>query len=383
MRMCCWEVLERNNGDFFYDANATSVEFVFAEDEEAAAVPLAGRLQPVAGNKQRHPSRGRLLRWLSKVKQAEDAPLFSRGLSSAGNVVDVSDFESVIHGVNAALIRAGSDVDIVLDASFADLPLAVQRANTGRDGKQHTVQGVFHDGRIHVVADEISSVEELEAVILHELYGHRGLRALFGDDIYNALNRLARGLGARRMAQISRKQTVPEKMRAAAAEQRKGTRGAEGQRQAPAISDIQDRSSGVPAPTTPIQIAPNAGAQLASLGKKITQGRALRPVQFLRSLASALGAKWDDTGTTLYFRNTATGTNMTLRLADHRGNARNFSDAGEFTGNFGIVVKLSEKRFHADARVEYREEVFFPDKLTAQSEAAIARGLADWVQTGR
>ena len=46
-------------------------------------------------------------------------------------------------------------------------------------------------------------------------------------------------------------------------------------------------------------------------------------------------------------------------------------------------MKLSEKRFHADSRVEYREEVFFPDKLTAQSEAAIARGLADWVQTGR
>ena len=328
--------------------------------------------------------RARLRDLLTRGQQTEDMPLFSRGLfSAAGNVVDVSDFESVIHGVNAALIRAGSDVDIVLDASFADLPLAVQRANTGRDGKQHTVQGVFHDDRIHVVADEISSVEELEAVILHELYGHRGLRALFGDDIYNALNRLARGLGARRMAQISRKQTVPEKMRAAAAEQRKGTRGAEGQRQTPAISDIQDRSSGVPAPTTPIQIAPNAGAQLASLGKKITQGRALRPVQFLRSLASALGAKWDDTGTTLYFRNTATGTNMTLRLADHRGNARNFADAGEFTDNFGIVVKLSEKRFHADARVEYREEVFVPDKLTAQSEAAIARGLADWVQTGR
>ena len=240
--------------------------------------------------------RARLRDLLTRGQQAEDAPLFSRGLSSAGNVVDVSDFESVIHGVNAALIRAGSDVDIVLDASFADLPLAVQRANTGRDGKQHTVQGVFHDGRIHVVADEISSVEELEAVILHELYGHRGLRALFGDDIYNALNRLARGLGARRMAQISRKQTVPEKMRAAAAEQRKGTRGAEGQRQAPVISDIQDRSSGVPAPTTPIQIAPNAGAQLASLGKKITQGRALRPAPFLQSLASALGAKWDDTG---------------------------------------------------------------------------------------
>ena len=90
----------------------------------------------------------------SAIEGFGEKPSFARAGSSARDVVDVSDFENVINGINAALRRAGSDVHVVLDASFADLPLAVQRANTGRDGKQHTVQGAFHDGRIHVVVDE-------------------------------------------------------------------------------------------------------------------------------------------------------------------------------------------------------------------------------------
>lgn len=52
------------------------------------------------------------------------------------------------------------------------------------------------------------------------------------------------------------------------------TRGAEGQRHAPAILGVQDRSSGMPTPSTPIQIAPDAGAQLASSEKNRTQDRA-------------------------------------------------------------------------------------------------------------
>lgn len=116
---------------------------------------------------------------------------------------EVNNLDAVAERFNTAIARAGGAPRVVLVASFADLPQSVQRANAGADGEQ--VQGVFHDGRVFVVRDAIETAGQMEAVILHELYGHAGLRALFGEDIYSAMNRLASGLGRERMAQMMRR----------------------------------------------------------------------------------------------------------------------------------------------------------------------------------
>ena len=112
------EVLERDNGEFFYDANATSVEFVFAENEDVAAVPLAGRLQPVAGNKQRHPSRGRLSQWMDAVNKIAPAP------AAEQKKANIEDFGEKLEGARKDLARAQKELarDLGLD-EIASLPL--------------------------------------------------------------------------------------------------------------------------------------------------------------------------------------------------------------------------------------------------------------------
>lgn len=60
------EVLERPNGDFFYDADATSADEMLA----ASSVPLAAQSETEAGNKVAA-SRGRLAAWISGVNNAE------------------------------------------------------------------------------------------------------------------------------------------------------------------------------------------------------------------------------------------------------------------------------------------------------------------------
>ena len=156
-----------------------------------------------------------------------------------------------------------------------------------------------------------------------------------------------------------------------------------GQRVQTATMGIQGQPTNTPSNRAPLPIGSNAGQKLGALAGMIAQNGARSPGQFLKSLASALGAVWSNVDKSLYFKNTATGTDMILRLADHRGNATTFAEAGEFTNNFGIVVKMSEKRFKADVRVDYREEVFFPDRLSKETESGIARGLASWVERGR
>ncbi len=42
---------------------------------------------------------------------------------------------------------------------------------------------------VYVLQDKIHSKEELEKTIIHELYGHVGLRSLFAREIWARLNR--------------------------------------------------------------------------------------------------------------------------------------------------------------------------------------------------
>jgi hypothetical protein len=44
-------------------------------------------------------------------------------------------------------------------------------------------QGVFHMGKIFLVADNILGTEDANGVILHEVVGHYGLRGFFGNTL--------------------------------------------------------------------------------------------------------------------------------------------------------------------------------------------------------
>jgi hypothetical protein len=48
-------------------------------------------------------------------------------------------------------------------------------------------KGVFHNGKIFLVADAISSAEDADGVIFHEFIGHFGLCGFFGTALDDAL----------------------------------------------------------------------------------------------------------------------------------------------------------------------------------------------------
>lgn len=77
------------------------------------------------------------------------------------------------------------------------------------------------------------------------------------------------------------------------------------------------------------------------------------------------------------------GGGVTLRLADHYGNASNYKGRKDAITNYGLVVKLSTKAFVPDNKVDYLEYVYFPDKLTKERQIEIAKGLKAFMETGR
>ena len=77
------------------------------------------------------------------------------------------------------------------------------------------------------------------------------------------------------------------------------------------------------------------------------------------------------------------GDGVSLRIADHQGNADTFKRAGHPADNYGIVVKLSPSRFKDKADVDYLEYVYFPDKMTdAKRQKELVAGLKGFVETG-
>lgn len=80
---------------------------------------------------------------------------------------------------------------------FDDLPAALRQkaAKEGVDGKE--VSAAWHDGTVWLVADHPALATEagVERAIFHEVWGHYGLRALFGKDVRRALTRMATAMG--------------------------------------------------------------------------------------------------------------------------------------------------------------------------------------------
>lgn len=105
-------------------------------------------------------------------------------------------------GVNAATLRPKIDAiskawkngpkgGVHIVQSLDDLPVGLRRALKASDPEGQT-RGLFSPGdeRVYLIAQNLSSLEEAEFVLAHEVLGHQGLRAVLGDDYGPALMRL-------------------------------------------------------------------------------------------------------------------------------------------------------------------------------------------------
>ncbi len=77
------------------------------------------------------------------------------------------------------------------------------------------------------------------------------------------------------------------------------------------------------------------------------------------------------------------GGGVSLRVADHQGDAETFARHNHPNDNYGIVIKLSPHRFKDKDGVDYLEYVYYPDKMTdAERQKEIVDGLRGFVETG-
>lgn len=71
------------------------------------------------------------------------------------------------------------------------------------------------------------------------------------------------------------------------------------------------------------------------------------------------------------------GGGVTLRLADHYGNASNFKGRKDEIYNYGLVVKLTSKAFIPDKDIDYLEYVYFPDRIRDKFSFREIGGVAE------
>lgn len=145
-----------------------------------------------------------------KPKSAEDKgqPLFSR--RGEGKSVTRAEVRERVNAISKQWRNAPA-INIVQAA--VDLPAALQADLLSRDASKD-VEGLFHNGEVYLIADNIASLDRAEAVLLHETMGHYGLRALLGDNLNAELNRLyvsnpsIREEAGKRMAQFGYSRAV-------------------------------------------------------------------------------------------------------------------------------------------------------------------------------
>lgn len=75
--------------------------------------------------------------------------------------------------------------------SESELPAKVRMKMRVRN-IQGRVKGVFHEGRIYIVADNLGSPEQAMTTFLHEGVGHLGVRKLMGEELPALLDEVAR-----------------------------------------------------------------------------------------------------------------------------------------------------------------------------------------------
>jgi Inorganic Pyrophosphatase len=72
--------------------------------------------------------------------------------------------------------------DVQVVQKVTELPKAVLDQMTWQEITGDRVQAVFYDGKVHLVADNLSSPEEAQKKLLHETVGHFGLRSVLDPE---------------------------------------------------------------------------------------------------------------------------------------------------------------------------------------------------------
>lgn len=123
-------------------------------------------------------------------RAAPEATATARRTMAAVGGMPIRRLTRIVDGIRSRWANA-PDIEVV--ASAADLPDRVQ-AEIGRQeagGAQAAPQGVYWNGTVYLVADQLPTEGAVVETLLHETLGHYGLRGVFGARLNPLLDRLA------------------------------------------------------------------------------------------------------------------------------------------------------------------------------------------------
>lgn len=147
----------------------------YVKNREVLAGHVTGGLQlPKVSGALQGLSAGIILSKADLVKFSQDGKQLS-------GVVALSDveFDAIFKRITARM--KNTDGFIVAPTARA-LPPRILAEIKKQGNEPEQIDGVFHDGKVYLVRENIASAERLEEVLFHEWYGHAGFYAMFGND---------------------------------------------------------------------------------------------------------------------------------------------------------------------------------------------------------
>ena len=107
-----------------------------------------------------------------------------------GKRLSVAEVEQEVRQITKGWAKAPTVV-VVENMNDPALPDAAREAQAESRGAQGAVRGVFHDGVVYLVADQLPSGPHAAITLFHEALGHFGLRGVFGDALVPSLEQIA------------------------------------------------------------------------------------------------------------------------------------------------------------------------------------------------
>ncbi|WP_020209053.1 LPD38 domain-containing protein [Gilvimarinus chinensis] len=132
--------------------------------------------------------------------------LFKSGGSNS-QPVEKLEAQSTVDRIASSLPDSTAKIELV--DSFDEFPEAIKKSakKLGFDGSR--VKGAYRDGTVYLNRSALKSAEDVERTIFHELYGHHGLKTIFGQDVRQAMGRLyLRVGGLKGVRDLARKHNI-------------------------------------------------------------------------------------------------------------------------------------------------------------------------------
>jgi len=116
-----------------------------------------------------------------KTKETDKGvAMFSLAQSDKPSILPDVEFDAVLDRITGGRVK-DTHAFVVARTGF-DLPAPILAVLKKQGTRPNQVDGVFHNGKVYLIRENIASKERLEELLFHEWHGHAGLYAMFDND---------------------------------------------------------------------------------------------------------------------------------------------------------------------------------------------------------